>query len=608
MKFPYPIRGLFALVAAATLAAGAAPRATAESVAERDARMAWFREARFGMFIHWGLYAIPAGQWNGFQSKNNAEWIQSQAKVPAAEYAKLKEKFNPVKYNAEAWVKLAKDAGMKYIVITTKHHDGFCLWDSAETDFDIASTPYGKDLLKPLAEACQRHGIRLCFYHSIMDWHHPDWGDKQPWRGNAENPAPDMDRYTNYMKAQLKELMTNYGPIGIAWFDGEWENAWTHERGKDLYQHLRQNYPQLIINNRVDKGRQGMAGMTKEGEFKGDYGTPEQEIPDDGLPGVDWESCMTMNNTWGYSAHDQTWKSTETIVRNLIDIASKGGNYLLNVGPTAEGEIPAPSVKSLQELGEWIKTNAEAIHGTLATPFPRAFPWGRCTRRTLPDGNTRLYLHVFDWPADKRLELTGVSNDVLRAAPLADPSKVVATTRENGKLVLSLPDVSPSPHATVITLDLAGAPNIQPIAIRPGVDGVLVLNAEDAKLDGTTLRLETRGKESNIGHWSNPAETIAFPVYFEKSGPHAVVLRWSCPADSVGSAVEVRLLDKDKQTVSSLPWKVAATGGWQTYKTEPIGVLAVPAPGTYTLKLVALDKKGQGVLNFATARLQPAED
>jgi hypothetical protein len=184
---------------------------------------------------------------------------------------------------------------------------------------------------------------------------------------------------------------------------------------------------------------------------------------------------------------------------------------------------------------------------------------------------------------------------------------VIATTRENGKLVLDLPDQIANPHATVITLDLAGAANVQPLAIRPGADGALVLNAEDAKLEGKTLRLETRDKESNIGFWNNPAESIAFPVFFEKSGPHAMVLRWSCPPDSVGSSIEVRLLDKDKQTVSSLPWKVAATGGWQNYKTEPIGVLAIPAPGTYTLKFVALDKKGEGVLNFATARLQPAE-
>jgi alpha-L-fucosidase len=608
MNRPFPRRVLpFLLATALSLVGPLAPRAFAESPAERDARMAWFREARFGMFIHWGLYAIPAGEWNGKKSNHNAEWIQSQAAVPSAEYAGLLEKFNPIKYDPDAWVRLAKDAGMKYIVITSKHHDGFCLWDSAHTEFDVASTPYGKDLLKPLAEACQRHGIRLCFYHSIMDWHHPEYGNKEPWRGNAANPAPNMDLYTNYMKAQLKELLTGYGDIGIAWFDGEWESSWTHERGQDLYHHLRTLDPDLIINNRVDKGRQGMAGMTKPGEYKGDYGTPEQEIPANGLPGVDWESCMTMNNTWGFSAHDQQWKSTENLVHNLIDIASKGGNYLLNVGPTAEGEIPGPSIERLRELGEWMKVNAGAIHGTQASPFTRAFPWGRCTRRTLPDGNSRLYLHVFEWPANQRLELTGVANEVIGAGLLADPSQTVATNRENGKLILSLPATPPGPHASVVTLDLAGAPNIQPVAFRPGADGTLTLKAEDANLDGPTLRLETRGKETNIGYWNNPAESISFPVLFEKSGPHAFVLRWSCKPGSEGSSIEIRLLDKDKQTVSTLPWKVAPTADWQTYKSEPIGVLAIPGPGTYTLKITALDKKGEGVLNFATARLQPAE-
>jgi hypothetical protein len=290
------------LILGLALAAGAA---IGESAAERDARMAWFREARFGMFIHWGVYAVPPGEWAGKKYGGGVEWIQSQAKIPVAEYTPLKDRFNPVKYDADAWVRLAKDAGMKYIVITSKHHDGFCLWDSAHTDWDIASTPYKNDLLKPLAEACRRHGLTLCFYHSIMDWHHPDYGDKAEWRGNAANPAPDMDKYTAYMKAQLKELLEGYGPLGVLWFDGEWEKSWTHERGKDLYDYVRSLQPSIIVNNRVDKGRRGMEGFTAGGEFRGDFGTPEQEIPATGLPGVDWESCMTMNDTWGFSAHDQ---------------------------------------------------------------------------------------------------------------------------------------------------------------------------------------------------------------------------------------------------------------------------------------------------------------
>jgi alpha-L-fucosidase len=427
--------------------------AQAETKEEFDQRMAWFREARFGMFIHWGLYSVPAGEWKGGKVKGLAEWIQSGAQIPVADYTPLKDRFNPVKYDADAWVRLAKDAGMKYIVITSKHHDGFCLWDSKQTDWDIGSTPYKKDLLKPLADACEKHGIKLCFYHSIMDWHHPDWGTKKPWRGNAENPAPDMDKFTAYLKAQLDELLTGYGDIGILWFDGEWEDAWTHERGKDLYAWLRRKNPKLIINNRVDKGRKGMEGMSKDSKYAGDYGTPEQQIPANGLPGFDWESCMTLNGTWGFSKFDEKWKSAGNLLQNLIDIASKGGNYLLIVGPTAEGEIPAASIERLQAIGAWMKTNAESIHGTRASPFPTAPSWGRCTSRKLADGKTRLYLHVFDWPADRLLVVKGLEGKTGSAFLLADPSRKLEVQPHADGLRIQLPATAPDAISSVVVLD-----------------------------------------------------------------------------------------------------------------------------------------------------------
>lgn len=581
--------------------------ATPETKEAKDQRLAWFREARFGMFIHWGVYAVPAGEWNGRKYDGGVEWIQSKAGIPVIDYTPLKEKFNPVKYNAEAWVQLAKDAGMKYIVITTKHHDGFCLWDSAQTDWDVASSPYKNDLLKPLADACAKHGLRLCFYHSILDWHHPEYGDKKPWQGNAATAAPDMDKYTAYMKAQLRELLTNYGPIGIVWFDGEWDNCWTHERGIDLYDYIRGLQPATIVNNRVDKGRKGMNGMNAPGEFRGDYGTPEQEIPTNGLPGQDWESCMTMNETWGYSAHDHNWKSATVLIRNLIDIASKGGNYLLNVGPTGEGEIPAPSIDRLKEIGTWMKTNGEAIHGTAASPFPRALPWGRCTTRTLPDGKSRLYLHVFAWPENHQLTVPGLANEVISANLLGGPSGAVTASRPNGNLVLTLPAKAPSPIATVIALDIVGPPLLQPVVLRANDAAILILNADDAQIDGKHLVMESFGPEPSIGFWNDTEDTFSFPVAFDKAGPQAGVLRWSCPAAAAGSRIEVQLIDKDKRVVSTLPWTVTATDGWNNFKTQPLGVLAVPATGTYTVRFIALDKPGEGVLNFASLRFQPAE-
>ncbi len=426
----------------------------AETPEQKDARMEWFREARFGMFIHWGLYAIPAGEWNGEPVRGLTEWIQNGAEIPVSEYTKLKHDFNPTQYDPDAWVRLAKEAGMKYIVITTKHHDGFCLWNSEHTDWDVGSTPYRKDLIAPLAEACRKHAIKLCFYYSIMDWHHPDWGTKKPYRGNADNPAPDMDRYTAYMKAQLKELLTNYGDIGVLWFDGEWEDAWTHERGLDLYAYCRSLQPSVIINNRVDKGRAGMAGMTRDAKYAGDFGTPEDRVPPQGLPGVDWEACMTMNGTWGYSKRDDQWKAPENLLREFIDIVSKGGNLLLNVGPTAEGVIQPEAVERLQYFAQWMGKHAEAIHGTTANILPDT-PWGRCTVKSFPDGTTRLFLHIFDWPEDGKLAVTGISGTVTAAACLTDASiNVLFTQEESGALTLTLPAQAPDQIASVISVDV----------------------------------------------------------------------------------------------------------------------------------------------------------
>lgn len=568
-----------------------------ETPSERDARMEWFREARFGMFIHWGVYAVPAGEWDGTKHGGGVEWIQAKAKIPVPDYEPLKDRFNPVKYDPEAWVRLAKDAGMKYVVITSKHHDGFCLWDSEHTDWDVASTPYGKDLLEPLAEACRRHGLKFCLYHSIMDWHHPDYGTRAPWRGNADNPSPDMDAYTAYMKAQLKELLSDHGDVGILWFDGEWEPAWTHERGIDLAHYVRSLQPDIIINNRVDKGRRGMQGMSEDDRFRGDYGTPEQQIPARGLPGTDWESCMTMNNTWGYSAHDSHWKSTETLIRNLVDVASKGGNYLLNVGPTAEGEIPAPSVERLEGIAGWMETNAESIHGTQPNPFPKT-PWGRCTIRPIADG-TRLYLHVFDWPEDGRLELRGLTNEITAVRVLARPDDIVLLPDDADGRVLLLPGAAPDPVDSVIAVDILGEPEIEAVPFRPAADGTLTLAASDAELAGETFKLEDRHGGTNVGYWSAAGDVLRFPVALPQAGELGLTLRLACDDASAGGSAEIRLLDEDGAIVSRQALEVSSTGGWETFAERPIGALPVPARGRYTVEIVPVEIPGDGLMNFS---------
>lgn len=419
---------------------------------DADDRMNWWREARFGMFIHWGLYAVPAGEWEG--TTNHAEWIRTTAQIPLENYDEFVYQFNPVQFDAEQWVKMAKDAGMKYIVITSKHHDGFCLFDSEYTDFDVMSTPFKRDILKELSDACARQNIVMCWYHSIMDWHHNDYLPRRHWETDRPTENADLDRYVEeYLKKQLAELTVNYGKIGVLWFDGEWEDTWTHEKGVDLYNYVRGLQEDIIINNRVDKGRQGMQGMTKEGEFKGDFGTPEQEIPDTGLPGIDWETCMTMNNHWGYNKYDDNWKSSKELVQKLVDIASKGGNFLLNVGPKADGTFPEVSIERLKAIGDWMDIYGESIYGTSASPFSN-LEWGRCTRKE--DGkSTRLYLHVFDWPDDNKLTVPAFDNKIKNAF-IMDGMVKTGFKRQEDKIIIDLPTEAPDEYSSVIILDVKG--------------------------------------------------------------------------------------------------------------------------------------------------------
>lgn len=576
------------------LAAGAllAGLLLAETAAEREQRMAWFNEARFGLFIHWGVYAVPAGEWQG--KTHYGEWFLEETKMPVSQYEQFARQFNPVKFNARDWARMARAAGMKYLVITSKHHDGFALWDSKVSDWDIMATPFQRDVLKELAEACRAESIRFCLYHSIMDWHHPDWGTRRPWNDKAPASPPDMDRFVTYLKAQLRELLTGYGPLGILWFDGEWESPWTHERGVDLYHFVRGLQPQIIINNRVGKGRAGMSGMDR-GPGVGDYGTPEQEIPATGFgPGVYWESCMTMNNHWGYNRHDQNWKSTTTLVRNLIDCASKGGNYLLNVGPTAEGLFPEASVKRLAEIGEWMRVNAEAIHGTSASPFKK-LAWGRATQKP-----GKLFLHVFDWPADGRLRVP-LAGGVESAYLLAQPDRHLTLTRsdEDG-LVVTLPAASPTPHAGVVVLEIRGAPQVQATAgaVRQAADGSLTLTAADAELVGHAIKLETKDGVPNIGFWTDTRDFIQWPVVIRRAGTFSIEATYACDPASGGSEVVLVIGEAE---VTAL---VRPTASWNDFQTAHVGQITVSQPGNYTVIVKAKSKPGQGVVNLRSVVLR----
>ena len=359
-----------------------------------DVRKAWWREARFGMFVHWGLYAILAGEWGG--RTDYGEWIRNNARIPIGEYDKLLARFNPTRFSADALAKAAAGAGAKYLVITSKHHDGFALFDSKVSEFDVMSTPFKRDIMKEIAAACRAHGVTPCWYHSIMDWHHPDYLPRREWEA-ADRPATGAvyQRFIDYLNKQVEELLTNYGEIGVMWFDGQWESTWTREMGQALFEKCRKLQPKILVNNRVAPGQTVNVGVKEIGTSEiGDFGTPEQAVPEKGLPGTDWESCITMNGNWGYNRADKNFKSVEQLIGLLVETASKGGNLLLNVGPTAEGLIPEESVTRLVGMGQWMQTHASAIRGTTGTPFDHT-PY-RVTRK----GNT-LNLFFQQWPAGR---------------------------------------------------------------------------------------------------------------------------------------------------------------------------------------------------------------
>jgi alpha-L-fucosidase len=434
-----------------------------ETTAQRDARMQWWREARFGMFIHWGLYSIPAGIWNGKQIPGAGEWIMNTASIPVAQYKALASKFDPTGFSAHDIVALAKAAGMKYIVITAKHHDGFAMFNSKANSFNIVdATPFHRDPLGELAIECKNQGIKLGFYYSQdQDWTAP--GGAALKTGDHQTPTFHWDRaqdgsFDTYLHTkaipQIRELLSNYGDFpAILWFDTPTSDM-TPAHAAEIVTLLNQ-HPNLIWNNRLGGG------------YDGDTETPEQEIPPRGFSGRDWESCMTINDTWGYKSHDTNFKSTETLLRNLIDIASKGGNYLLNIGPDSHGIVPAPEVQRLRAMGEWLSINGEAIYDTGPTLFGAeagTFSQTEKNKKGKPvfvpswswrstTGPHKIYIEIFTWP-NGSFHLDKLPRKISSAYLLADKShRPLAISPSGTGIDINLPSTSHDPIATVLVLN-----------------------------------------------------------------------------------------------------------------------------------------------------------
>ena len=442
--------GLAIARAAGNLPRGSRSLLAHDTNAAAAERMAWWRDARFGMFIHFGLYSTLGGEWKG-KAVGSHEWIRNNAKIPHEEYIPLRGQFNPTGFDADAWVLAAKDAGQKYVVFTTKHHEGFSMFDSRATSYDVMATPFRRDIARDVARACRRHGMKIGWYYSIMDWYHADYLPRRDWELRDTSGA-DFARYVVFMKAQLRELLTHYGDISVLWFDGQWESTWTHAIALELETFCRAIVPDVIINDRIDVGVPKDLPAQPGYRRAGDYTTPELMVPEVGMPGVDWETCMTMNQNWGYSKFDHDYKSVPTLVKLLIETASKGGNLLLNVGPMGDGRIPQESIDGLRGMGAWMRVNGGAIYASRATPFAKA------PVRVTSQPN-RLNLFVDEWLGGE-LTLPALRTAPQHAWLLEDRTLRLPTAMSPDGVTVTLPERGPGTLVPVVVLEFTETPRV----------------------------------------------------------------------------------------------------------------------------------------------------
>jgi alpha-L-fucosidase len=564
----------------------------------------WLRDARFGLFIHWGLYASPhPPHWRPQELEQQGEWIMYSARVPLDEYRRLADRFNPREFDADTWVRMARDAGMRYLVYTAKHCDGFAMYKSAHPYNLVDATPFGRDPLRELADACQRHGLKLGLYYSqAIDWEHPG---AARWHALPPEARPGFARYLEEKAfPQVRELLIGYGPIALLWFDNP--TTITAEQSQALRRLAKSLQPDCLINSRIGHGA-------------GDYGS----LGDNMIPGQAGRGLLecpaTLNDTWGYLPNDRNWKSASELVRQLVTLADRDANYLLNVGPTARGTFPRATVTRLRRIGAWMRRHGEAIYGSAGNPFPAPFPWGRVT--TKPGC---VFLHVFGWPAGGRLVLRGLRNRVTGAVLLARPDKALAFRQglvagtDVPELELTLPPRAPDPQVSVIALAAEGPPDVD-VRLLQDADGNIELTAGRAErlADGTAAPPRLDPGLGVTAGWTSPAQWLRWRFVVTRPGHYEAELVTrnsqhvaSAPRWLGGHRVALRCADR---TLTSEVRADRPGGGPRArYHAEAatlLGEVEFPAPGECAIELRAelIEPAVPWGLSVDTLRLTPVE-
>ncbi len=571
-------------------------------------RIQWWKDMKFGMFIHWGAWS---------QTGQGRIWdiTDAEDRANSDHYFDLYKTFNPVKFNPKEWARLAKNAGMNYVVFTTKHHDGFCNFETQGTDLKVTNPdcPYSKsenpDILRQIVDAFRAEGIAIGLYFSHIDWYHDDakyysrsyWDyepaliDKEPerWR-----------RYVEFERGQVKELLNNYGKIDIFWFDISWPYGgngvrFTHDGARkdafEMVKLIRGTVPDILINNR---------GV----DIHGDFFTPEQRVPEQGLPG-NWEANLTISNGGGFwwRGPDSEYKTTEELVQMLADIASKGGNFLMNIGPRPDGTITPQETNRLEEMGTWMSVNSESIYATTKGVF-RDLGWGRCTVK-----GSDLYLHVFDWPEDGILKLRGLKNKAESAYLLADTSKKQLKVRQKkDDVFIRVGKKALDGMNTVVVLTVQGEPDADR-SIQAGFDGVILLRSDEATIKGDTAKF-TYGHGTQQGdyidEWTSTEDSVSWEFKVRDAGTYTVSMFYAAEEKGKESAFTISVGDntlKGKATFTGAPYKVKGSGTQRILENRPIGKVQFDKPGMYTLSVKANKIGGKEFMKLKNVNLRSTD-